>query len=78
MSRYDYVRYDEPATATQNAFKEKFEELGKMAAKIDAPRALALFHTKLEEAYMWLGKAIRDDQVLRNQSAPLQEERKNG
>ncbi len=33
--------------------------------------------TKLEEAYMCVGKAIRDDQIARNGSAPLQEARGN-
>jgi hypothetical protein len=32
----------------------------------------------LEETYMWIGKAIRDDQLARNGSAELQEERKDG
>lgn len=31
----------------------------------------------LEEAYMWCGKMIRDAQIARNGSAPLQEERGN-
>jgi hypothetical protein len=31
--------------------------------------------TKLEEAYMWIGKAVRDDQIERNGSAELLEER---
>jgi hypothetical protein len=32
---------------------------------------------KLEEAYMWCGKGLRDQQIERNGSAPLQEERGN-
>jgi len=43
-----------------------------------SPRAKALAITKLEEVYMWIGKAIRDDQIKRNGSAELQEERKDG
>lgn len=42
-----------------------------------AHRAKALALTKLEEVYMWIGKAIRDDQIERNGSAELQEERNN-
>jgi len=38
-----------------------------------SPRAKALAITKLEEVYMWIGKAIRDDQIKRNGSAELQE-----
>ncbi|MDH4164710.1 MAG: hypothetical protein OEW15_18780 [Nitrospirota bacterium] len=41
-------------------------------------RSKAMAITKLEEFYMWIGKAVRDDQILRNGSAPLQEERKDG
>lgn len=41
-------------------------------------RSKAMALTKLEEFYMWVGKAVRDDQIVRNGSAPLQEERKNG
>ncbi len=41
-------------------------------------RAASLVRTKLEEAYMWVGKAIRDEQIARNGSAPLQEGRKDG
>lgn len=32
----------------------------------------------LEEFYMWVGKAIKDGQIVRNGSAPLLEERKDG
>lgn len=38
------------------------------------PQSLAM--TKLEEVYMWIGKAIRDHQVEQRR-APLQEERRN-
>jgi hypothetical protein len=40
-----------------------------------SPRAKALALTKLEEVYMWIGKAIRDDQLDRNGKVELQEER---
>lgn len=32
----------------------------------------------LEESYMWCGKAIRDEQIARNGSAPLEEGRTDG
>lgn len=40
----------------------------------DLSEALAL----LERSFMWCGKAIRDEQIERNGSAPLQEGRTNG
>lgn len=76
MSRFDYVKYDDAAVVTQAIFKSAFEELEKQVlACLGNPRSKALVMTKLEEAYMWVGKAIRDDQLERN---VLQDERKNG
>lgn len=83
MSRFDYVRYDAVAAAKQEKFKAKVQEL---EALLDAElpsspggrdphgRAKALAITNLEEVYMWIGKAIRDDQVA-NRGAELQEQR---
>ena len=77
------VKYDEQAVAAQNEFKRRFEELEALAAKLNyAPRPVALVMTKLDEAYMWIGKAIRDDQIARERAAGVkteeQPERKNG
>ena len=63
--RFSYVRYDAEATTTQEAFKQKFEELETMAELLKDGRAKSLFLTALEEAYMWTGKAIRDEQIAR-------------
>lgn len=77
MSRFDYVKYDEQAAADQALFKQKFEELEHLVnAKIPG-RAGSLVHTKMEEAYMWIGKGIRDGQIQRNGQAELQEARTN-
>jgi hypothetical protein len=87
MSRFDYVKYDDGAMADQDQSKrivmrlEQFiNSIGYAQAKLtpDCLRAKAIAMTKLEECYMWIGKAIRDDQIARNGSAPLQEERKDG
>lgn len=79
MSRFDYVKYDEQACALQEAFKNDVSVLeGRIDASLLSPRARALAITKLEECYMWIGKAIRDDQIERNGSAELLEKRKDG
>lgn len=82
MSRFDYVKYDEQAATLQADFKDRFEALEGTVALLVKPggagRTASLALTKLEEAYMWIGKAIRDDQIERNGSAELQEERKEG
>lgn len=75
--RFDYVKYDEQAIKCQAQFKEAFESIERMVDTLPNGRAKSLIFTKLEEAYMWTGKAIRDDQIARNGTAPLQEERGN-
>lgn len=63
--RFSDVKYDEKATELQEAFKGSFERLELMGADLLEGRAKSLFLTALEEAYMWVGKAIRDEQITR-------------
>ncbi len=64
--RFDYIKYDEVHQERQEAFKKKFEELEAMAGVLVESKAKSLFITKLEETYMWAGKAIRDNQIVNN------------
>lgn len=75
MSRFDYVAYDSLAEMKQAIFKTKFQEIEALLDKEPNGRSKSLALTSLEEAYMWFGKAIRDDQIARNGSAPLQQSR---
>lgn len=76
MSRFDYVKYDETAILKQAMFKEMFETVDKtIEMEMTNSRAKSLILTKLEEAYMWIGKAIRDEQVEKRK-AELQEARR--
>lgn len=78
QGRFDYVKYDGIATTQQDGFKAMVTELETyIDNSLKSPRAKALALTKLEEVYMWIGKAIRDDQISRNGSAELQEDRTN-
>ena len=77
MSRFDYVKYDEKAAFDQAQLKTEFEALTELVGSLMDGRAKSLVFTKLEEAYMWCGKAIRDEQIARNGIAELQEERNN-
>jgi len=77
MSRFDYVKYDDLANEQQQYFKQSVSNLELAIDSLKSPRAKALAITKLEEVYMWVGKAIRDDQIARNGSAELQEKRNN-
>lgn len=68
--RFDYIKYDDVATQTQENFKDKCEILEAMVqTQLQSPRAKAIAVTKLEEFYMWVGKAVRDDQISRNGNA---------
>lgn len=86
MSRFDYVKYDDTAVQIQNVFKKQCQELENsinaiggildpLTDKSKLARAKSLALTKLEEVYMWIGKAVRDDQIARNGAAELQEDR---
>ena len=76
--RFDYVKYDETAADHQAKYKEQVGVLELMLNRHADSRWKSLAFTKLEEFYMCVGKLIRDEQVKRNGSAPLQEERTNG
>lgn len=77
MSRFDYVKYDQTATIQQAAFKHQCQTLEELTNGIGCDRWREAALMKLEEFYMCIGKGIRDDQIDRNGSAPLQEERNN-
>jgi len=64
MSRFSYVRYDAERAAKQEKFRALFEQLEALAlAELPEGRARSLFLTGLDNAYMWSGKAIRDEQI---------------
>lgn len=72
-NRFDYVKYDNETLEKQKEFKEKFQELEKMVDQLENGRSKSLIYTSLEESYMWVGKALRDQQITKD----LQEERNN-
>ena len=88
MSRFDYVKYDEGAQEMQESAKLAAKRIEKIIdsigyslgpeehKRVQEEKKQAMM--KLEECYMWIGKAIRNDQIVRNGGAELQEERKNG
>lgn len=79
LNRFDYVKYDELSEHKQEAIKKLFIGLCEVIEVCLEPgREKALVFTKLEEAYMWIGKSLRNSQVARNGTFTLQEERKDG
>lgn len=68
MSRFDFIKYDEKAAGLSDKYKKLFQELEHTLSLDLGPgqRSFATALTKLEECYMWVGKAIRDQQISRN------------
>ena len=73
---FAYVRYNEANVKVQGQFKALFQVVEKSVLELPAGRARSLVMTKLEEAYMWVGKAIRDQQVASDLMSLEQPERK--
>lgn len=76
--RFNYIAYDAVAMKQQIIFKQKFLDLEQFVDQLQPGRSHSMAMTKLEETYMWVGKAIRDDQIKRNGTTELMEERKDG
>jgi hypothetical protein len=67
--RFEYVKYDDLRNLKQMKLKEFFEEIeGYANINLIEGRAKSLFMTKLEECYMWAGKALRDEQIKENKN----------
>lgn len=64
--RFDYLPWDEVSAETHGKLRVAFEAAESLIDALAAGRAKALALTALEESYMWVGKAIRDDQVTRS------------
>lgn len=78
MSRFDYVKYDEEAILAQKVAKYNVTQVETVIEQsLVSPRAKQKALDKLEECYMWIGKAIRDDQIVRGGSAEDVPERTN-
>ena len=63
---FDYVKYDEKATISQEQYKQQMVELEDAIQGLKNGRAKSLALTYLEITYMWIGKALRDECIERN------------
>lgn len=61
--RFSYIKFNETSTIICESAKAHVEELEQIVALLGDNRETALAMTKLEEAFMWIGKAIRNRQV---------------
>lgn len=74
-SRFSYVKYDANSVRKQEALKAAFEKVEELGASLPEGRAKSLFLTYLEVSYMWTGKAIRDEQIKRDEATAHAPER---
>lgn len=66
MSRFDYVMFDKEHMELCQVAKAGVTAIEEFIDNLDDGRAKSLAHTKLEECFMWIGKAIRDRQLKGN------------
>jgi len=67
---FDYVKYDQASFDRQAHCLRAVEDMEHAIIASTGPgRAHSLALTKLEECFMWIGKAIRDDQLKREATA---------
>lgn len=63
-NRFDYIKYDEENIIKSEALRKLCVELEEnVDTLLPNSREKSLALTKLEEVFMWIGKAIRNDQI---------------
>lgn len=67
MSRFDFIKYDNIAQARHDMLKDLIEELAECIVELTPSRESALAMTNLEQSFMWMGKAIKEDQKKRQE-----------
>lgn len=63
MSRFKYIEYNEESQRLSNERKSQSEQYEKLINLLPESREKSIALTKLEECFMWVGKAIRNIQV---------------
>ncbi len=64
--RFDYVQYDLKSMQKSERFKLLFDSLeNELNELLSDSRYKSLCITDLEKAYMWIGKALRDETIGR-------------
>lgn len=73
-----YVKFDKTSTKKCELIKKVFEmSINVVDKNINNSREKSLAITKLEESFMWVGKAVRDEQIIRNGKQEHLPERSN-
>ena len=68
-NRFDWIVYDDNSVLLQAKYKEMFKQLeAELCLGLKPSSELTLACIKLEEAFMWVGKSVKHDQIKREQS----------
>lgn len=66
-TRFNYVEWDEKAQNLSDSLKSQCLCVEAMINPLTDSREKSMAITKLEETFMWIGKAIRTDMLSRQQ-----------
>lgn len=67
MSRFESVQFDESSKEKWALLTKQYSQLENIINNLlEDGRARSVVMTKLEESFMWVGKAIRNDQWKRS------------
>jgi hypothetical protein len=65
VSRFNFIAYDELSAAQSGRIRDAMQSVEAQLLLLPEGRPRSLALTKLEEAFMWSGKAVRDAQLER-------------
>lgn len=68
MNRFDHIQYSEKSKQLSNQFKTISEQYEALINELPNSREKSLALTKLEECFMWVGKALRNIQIEETKS----------
>ncbi len=76
MSRFDGIAFNEQSKTWSSELKKSFEKLEEQIDNylLDS-RSKSVAITHLEDAFMWINKAIKDQQIKSEGDPALQQER---
>lgn len=63
ITRFDHIEYDGPSAALSGSIRATMRAAEHAILELPESRPRSLALTKLEECFMWCGKAIRDKQA---------------
>lgn len=67
---FEYVEFDAETQAKQNAVREAYAAAeAAVLANLGYTAECELAHARLQESYMWVGKALRAEQLERQETS---------